>query len=88
MVETLIFLRVGDHNIDEHDSEEAEYGITSIEFHEDFNVGPYLNNDIAIASLGYLNRSGSRAREDFVSRGGIQFGQFVAAVCLPPPNYM
>ena len=33
------------------DSGEAEFQIEKVDFHESFNVGPYLNNDIAIAHI-------------------------------------
>ena len=78
---------MGDHNIDELEDEEQEFGITSIELHRDFNVGPYLNNDIAIATLGYLDRSRQRANGEFFTSGGIQFGENVGAACLPSEQY-
>ena len=30
---------------------EANYDIEKVDFHEGFNIGPYLNNDIAIIHL-------------------------------------
>ncbi|XP_023331140.1 trypsin-1, partial [Eurytemora carolleeae] len=55
------------------DSGEAEFQIEKVDFHENFNVGPYLNNDIAIAHI----------RQD---EGGIKFGPYVGPVCLPSPH--
>ena len=43
-----------------------------INFHENFGVGPYLNNDIALV---HIDRSKHRT--------GIQFGDKVVPVCLP-----
>ena len=36
---------------DVFDREEQEFTIDKIEVHENFNIGPYLNNDIAIITL-------------------------------------
>jgi hypothetical protein len=33
------------------DREEKEFSIEKVDFHENYNVGPYLNNDIAIVTL-------------------------------------
>jgi len=52
---------------------EANYDIEKVDFHEGFNIGPYLNNDIAIIHLQK-------------KRGGIRFGNNVGAVCLPSPE--
>jgi len=62
-------IRVGDCNLDVLESEEAEYGIEEIKFHENFNVGPYLNNDIAIVKVRTNDSS------------GMAFGQYVSPVC-------
>ena len=75
---------MGDHNIEEPEDGEQDFGIASIDLHRDFNVGPFLNNDIAIATLGYLDR---RQRSNFFSSGGIQFGEYVGAACLPSEQY-
>ena len=78
------FCRVGDHNIDDEEEEEQEFSVASIEIHQDFNVGPFLNNDIAIATLGYLNENNNG---DFFSSGGITFGQYVGPACLPSERH-
>ena len=75
--------RVGDHNIDQTETEEQEFAVTSIEIHRDFNVGPFLNNDIAIATLGYVGAPNEQHNVDFRTSGGIRFGQYVGAACLP-----
>lgn len=43
-------------------------------YHDNFNVGPYLNNDIAIIVIKSNDSS------------GMQFGQFVSPICLPASN--
>ena len=75
---------MGDHNIDAEEEEEQEFSVSSIEIHRDFNVGPFLNNDIAVATLGYLNQNNGA---DFFSGGGITFGQYVGPACLPSEQY-
>ena len=80
---TKIF-RVGDLNINVTEEEEAEYEIKSIEIHPDFNVGPYLNNDIAIVTIGNNTNAGLAVNED---GGGFVFGEFVGAACLPPETF-
>ena len=67
-------VRVGDHELDVENVEEAEYEIEKTEFSEMWNVGPYLNNDIAIVTIKSNDSS------------GIRFGQYVSPVCLPAPN--
>ena len=79
----LILPRVGDHNIDQTETEEQEFAVTSIEIHRDFNVGPFLNNDIAVATLGYVGAANEQHNVDFRTSGGIRFGQYVGAACLP-----
>ena len=76
--------RVGDHNLDDLEDEEEEYEITSIEIHSEFNVGPYLNNDIAIVTIGNNTRVKEGAE---IEKKGIQFGEFVTAACLPPETF-
>ena len=66
-------IRVGDCNLDVHETEEAEYEIDEIRFHENYNVGPYLNNDIAIVKVKTNDSN------------GMDFGQYVSPVCLPSP---
>ena len=67
-------VRVGDHELDVENIEESEYEIETAEFSEYWNVGPYLNNDIAIVTIKSNDSS------------GIRFGQFVSPVCLPASN--
>ena len=76
--------RVGDHNLDALESEEEEYEITSIDIHSEFNVGPYLNNDIAIVTIGNNTRAKEGAN---IENKGIQFGDYVTAACLPPETF-
>ena len=64
------------------EEEEKEYTIESIEIHPDYNVGPYLNNDIAIITIGNLTNY-----EQGIDEEGIVFGRFVGAACLPPNNF-
>ena len=80
----VFIIRVGDHNLDELEDEEEEYEITSIDIHSDFNVGPYLNNDIAIVTIGNNTRVKEGAE---IEKKGIQFGDFVGPACLPPETF-
>ena len=68
----IYYVRVGDNIIEIPDAEEQELAIEKINFHENFGVGPYLNNDIAVV---HIDRSRHRT--------GIQFGDKVVPVCLP-----
>ncbi len=56
---------------------EAEHLIERVHFHDNYNVGPYLNNDIAVVQI----KPGS-------SGAGIQFGARVSPVCLPPADLL
>ena len=78
-------IRVGDHNLDALEDEEEEYEIISIDIHSDFNVGPYLNNDIAIVTIGNNTRVKEGAK---IEKKGIQFGDFVGPACLPPETFL
>ena len=49
-----------------------------------FNVGPYLNNDIAIITIGNQTETEEGIHDD---GEGITFGMFVGAACLPPENF-
>ena len=69
------FIRVGDHSLDLVENDEAEYDIESIRFHENFNMGPYLNNDIALITIRSENRD-----------SGMDFGMHVSPICLPSPS--
>ena len=66
------------------ENSEAEYEIDQVIFHEAFNIGPYLNNDIAIVTIGNNTRVNEGAEID---KKGIQFGDFVTAACLPPETF-
>ena len=54
------------------DEEEQELAISKIDFHENYNVGPEYNNDIAVVHI-------HRAKHPH----GIRFGDKVVPVCLP-----
>ena len=54
------------------DEEEQELAILKIDFHENYNVGPEYNNDIAVVHI-------DRAKHPH----GIRFGDKVVPVCLP-----
>jgi len=79
----LYVVRVGDNDIDRVEDEEVEFEIDSIEIHPDFNVGPYLNNDIAIITIANRTNGTSTAGEE----SGIDFGDYVGAACLPPESF-
>ena len=42
------------------DEEELEFDIQKIDFHEEFGIGPYLNNDIAVIHIKKKGRDGIR----------------------------
>ena len=63
-------VRVGDCHLDIKEIEEDDYDIDEITFHEYFNEGPYLNNDIALVRI----------------KGELTFGEHVSSACLPPSN--
>ena len=77
--------RVGDYDLNDTDIEEQEYEIVSVNNEPDFNVGPYLNNDIAIVTVGSQIDSNGQSYGD---SEGIKFGKFVGAACLPPENFL
>ena len=68
----IYYVRVGDNVMELEDEEEQELSIERIDFHEDFDVGAHLNNDIAVVHID--------ARQH---PGGIVFGDKVLPVCLP-----
>jgi hypothetical protein len=47
----IYYVRVGDNIMEVADPGEQEFNIDKIDFHENFNVGPYLNNDIAVVHI-------------------------------------
>ena len=64
-------VRVGDWDQDAPDVGEQEFSIQTVDFHPDFNVGAYLNNDIAVITLKLQNGK------------GVQFNDKVVPACLP-----
>ena len=74
-------LRVGDSHLEVKDGAEQELDIRSIDFHEAYSVGPYLNNDLAIIHVGRDRDKGRGGRA-----AGIRMSRTVGAVCLPPDN--
>ena len=64
------YVRVGDNIMEVEDRGEQELDIIQIHFHENFNVGPYLNNDIAIIRV----------------EGPIIMSDTVGPICLPEPS--
>ena len=42
------------------DEEEQEFDIQKIDFHEEFGIGPYLNNDIAVIHIKRQGTDGIR----------------------------
>ena len=73
IIEVFIFIiRVGDNVMEVEDEEEQELAISKIDFHENYNVGPEYNNDIAVVHI-------HRAKHPH----GIRFGDKVVPVCLP-----
>lgn len=51
-------VRVGDWDQDVEDIDEQEFSIQSVHFHPEFNVGAYLNNDIAVIRIKPVNGKG------------------------------
>jgi hypothetical protein len=47
----IYYVRVGDNIMEVADPGEQELPIHKIDFHDNFNVGPYLNNDIALVHI-------------------------------------
>ena len=56
------------------DVDEQEYNIKSVHFHPQFNVGAYLNNDIALVTIKTDNHA------------GVRMTIRVQPVCLPSPG--
>ena len=71
-IQSLSFLNllVGDWDQDVEDVDEQELSIASVHFHPEFNIGAYLNNDLAVVRVKTEVRLTSR----------------VMAVCLPSPS--
>ena len=53
-------VRVGDWDQDVEDIDEQEFSIATVHFHPEYNVGAYLNNDLAVVRLKSLVRLSSR----------------------------
>ena len=68
----IYYVRVGDNVMEIPDEEEQELSIDKVDFHENYGVGLYLNNDIAVV---HIDKSKHQT--------GIQFGDKVLPVCLP-----
>ena len=68
----IYYVRVGDNQLEIPDNEEQEFTIEKVDFHEYYNVGPYLNNDIAVVHIDKVRHS-----------KGIVFGDKVIPACLP-----
>ena len=63
-------VRVGDWNMNVEDFEEQTFEVDTVYFHEEYNVGVFLNNDIALLKL----------------KNEVQFGTNVVPACLPHAN--
>merc|ERR1719239_285393 len=64
------YVRVGDTVQEIKESVEQELDIDEVKIHDGFNVGPYLNHDIALITI---KKDG----------GGIRLGGSVSPICLP-----
>ena len=64
-------VRVGDWDQDVEDVGEQEFSIRTVNFHPEFNIGAYLNNDIAVVRV---KPQGGR---------GVVFNDKVSPICLP-----
>ena len=53
-------VRVGDWDQDVEDIDEQEFSIAAVHFHPEYNVGVYLNNDLAVVRLKTPVRLSSR----------------------------
>ena len=67
-------IRVGDWDQDVEDIGEQEFSIQAVNFHPEFNIGAYLNNDIAVVTIKLNNGR------------GVQFSDKVVPACLPEPS--
>ncbi len=66
-------IRVGDWDMQVSDLQEQEFKVDAVHYHEEYNVGLYLNNDIAVV----------RIRADPRTGRGFSFGSRVVPACLP-----
>ena len=53
----IYYVRVGDNVMEIPDEGEEEFNIQKVDFHEQFGVGKYLNNDIAVV---HVDRTGGK----------------------------
>ena len=67
-------MRVGDWDQDVDDIDEQEFSIQAVHFHPEFNVGAYLNNDIAVIKIKPVNGK------------GVKITSRVKPACLPSPS--
>lgn len=90
-------VRVGDWALDVDDKFEEEFDIDSIYFHENYNIGPYLNNDIAVIKIRYdklhlctesVHHSNRHSNRPNQNGSGFTYGDRVAPVCLPPESFI
>ena len=66
-------VRVGDWDMEVREAQEQEFRVDAIHFHEEYNVGIPLNNDIAVVRVKPSLRTGR----------GFRFGARVVPACLP-----
>ena len=66
-------VRVGDWDMQVPEAQEQEFRVDTIHFHEQYNVGIPLNNDIALVRVKASLRTGR----------GFRFGSRVVPACLP-----
>ena len=66
-------IRVGDWDMQVPEAQEQEFRLDTIHFHEQYNVGIPLNNDIALVRVKASLRTGR----------GFRFGSRVVPACLP-----
>ena len=66
--------RVGDWDQDIPDIDEQEFNVQSVHFHPEFNVGAYLNNDVAVVRL------------KLGPGEGVKMSRYVKPACLPSPS--
>jgi hypothetical protein len=67
------------------DADEQEFSLQSVHFHPEFNLGLYLNNDLAVLRIKAVSAKGGTATAANGGQG-IKFGERVRPACLPPPN--
>jgi len=68
-------VRIGDWDAEVPDIGEQQFEVLAVHFHEEFNSGVYLNNDLAVIRL-----------KPSLDGRGVRFGRRVVPVCLPPSS--